>query len=249
MADFPTLSRMPGSDSALGADDFDPGEVAGMRTAGWILVASAAIELLTWLMNRNAFGIIGVAADVVLGIQLLRLRHSWRAWTMLRAALGVGVGALIVVGGLIGSNPTAIVAVGIGQIAYCGSLFLLLYSRPTPRRVLLGRIVFAVSMVLLFTGGVLVAMRRPAVQPAAESRTAVVTAVMGSSTVLITGPTGVRVAEHELANIQNLIVGSGRPWLLIGQWPERSQKTRWPVYVFFEPDVTTSDLRLGNATM
>ena len=109
-----------------------------------------------------------VVVDIFLGTQLLRLRHSWRAWAMVRAALGVVIGAFGIVigflalgvGGIPGRPaPLPRLMVVAGVTAYCASLLLLLYSRPTLRRVRLGQLVFAASVLLVVAGGVVTALR------------------------------------------------------------------------------------------
>jgi hypothetical protein len=56
MQDLPTISRMPGADGALDVDAFEPGEIAGMRSAGWILVGMGSLNLLGVL--RRPSGVI-----------------------------------------------------------------------------------------------------------------------------------------------------------------------------------------------
>jgi len=144
---------------ADGSDTFEAGEIAGMRTAGWILLITAAINLLATLFTGIVTTLAGAVVDVALGIQLLRLRHSWRAWVLVRAGIGAVLGVLICVGGLTQQSSMPTVIFGLGQIVYCGSLFLLVLGTPTPRRVGLGRVVFGVSVLLLFTGGFLAAQQ------------------------------------------------------------------------------------------
>lgn len=168
MSETPVFARIPGSDGLGASEHVDAGEIAGMRTAGWILLVTAAINLLASLFTAVATTLLGAVVDVVLGVQLLRLRHSWRAWVLVRAGIGAVLGFFICVIGLTEPGRTPTVILGLGQIVYCASLFLLVYGTPTPRRVGLGRIVFAVSVVLLFAGGFLAAQ-----QVAAEPDSAV----------------------------------------------------------------------------
>jgi len=87
---------------------------------------------------------------------------------MVRAALGVVIGAFGIVigflalgvGGIPGRPaPLPRLMVVAGVTAYCASLLLLLYSRPTLRRVRLGQLVFAASVLLVVAGGVVTALR------------------------------------------------------------------------------------------
>jgi len=143
-----------------------------MRTAGWILLVTAAINLLASLFTGIVTTLVGAVVDVLLGVQLLRLRDRWRVWVAVRAGIGAALGVFICVGGVMQPGNTPTVIFGLGQIVYCGSLFLLVLGTPTPWRVGLGRIVFAVSVILLFAGGFLAAQQAGA-QPdeALEGRT------------------------------------------------------------------------------
>jgi hypothetical protein len=151
MEDFPTLSRMPGSDNAFGAEAFEPGEIAGMRSAGVILLATAALGLLGWVVQPGSPPLAAMV-DIFLGVQLLRLRHNWRAWALVRAWIGIALGAVLGMAGVFGSGGPAAATLGLGQIAYAGSLLLLLFGAPTMRRVLVGRVVFGLSIVLTTAG-------------------------------------------------------------------------------------------------
>jgi hypothetical protein len=155
MTDFPTLARMPGSEDAFGAEDFDPAEIAGMRSAGVILLATATLGLLVWIIKPTGLPVTGIV-DIFLGVQLLKLRHSWRAWALVRAWVGIALGAGVALIGVFGSGGAAGTIVGLGQIAYAASLLLLLFGVPTMRRVLAGRVVFGLSIVLTTAGITLV---------------------------------------------------------------------------------------------
>jgi hypothetical protein len=146
-------------------------EITGMRTAGWILLVTAAINLLATLFTGFVTTLVGAVVDVVLGVQLVRLRHSWRAWVVVRAGIGAVLGVLICVGGLLQPGRTPTVILGSGQIVYCASLFLLVLGTPSQRRVGLGRVVFGVSVVLLFAGGFLAAQQAAAELDEAEEGT------------------------------------------------------------------------------
>jgi hypothetical protein len=147
---------MPGSDSAIAADDFDPGEVAGMRAAGWILLATAVLAAAGWLLGGTRAPLTAIV-DVVLGVQLLRLRHSWRAWAMLRAIVAIVIALVVVASSLATQSATTGMAVMFAaQLADAGSLLLVLYGRPTVKRVRAGWAAFAVSLVLSVAGGMLV---------------------------------------------------------------------------------------------
>ena len=78
--DLSALSRAPGSVGVLDPDAFDPGEISGMRSAAWILLATAALGLLAWTALPGP-PIVSIV-DLFLGVQLLRLRHSWRPFGM-----------------------------------------------------------------------------------------------------------------------------------------------------------------------
>ena len=81
---------MPGllDNDVAGVGEFDSGEIAGMRSAAWILLATAGINLLAWIVRRNGIPPLGILVDVFLGVQLLELRHGWRAWALVRAGVG-----------------------------------------------------------------------------------------------------------------------------------------------------------------
>jgi hypothetical protein len=150
MQDFPTVSRMPGADGLLDADAFEPGEVAGMRSAGWILIATAALGVVGWILRRGSPPL-SSAVDLFLGTQMLRLRHNWRAWALVRAWIGIAVGAFICAASVAGGGAAA-ATLGLGQAAYAGSILALLFGMPTMNRVMVGRIVFAVSLALTLIG-------------------------------------------------------------------------------------------------
>ena len=149
---------MPGAGGVLDVEAFEPGEIAGMRSAAWILVATAALGALAWVATRTSPPFTS-AIDLFLGIQLLRLRHNWRAWAMLRAWIGLAIAAAICISSIAGSAGAATAAAGVvlglGQGTYAGSLLLLLFGVPSMQRVTLGRIVFAVSILLTIVGIVL----------------------------------------------------------------------------------------------
>lgn len=151
MQDFPTISRMPGADAALDAEAFEPGEVAGMRSAGWILVATAALGVIGWAL-RPGSPPFASAIDLFLGVQLLRLRHNWRAWALVRAWIGIVVAVVIIAAAATAPGGVSAAALGLGLGAYAGSLLLLLFGVPTLKRVIAGRILFAVSVVMSILG-------------------------------------------------------------------------------------------------
>ena len=141
--------------------EFDSGEIAGMRSAAWILLATAAINVLVWLLQRNGLPPFTSLIDAFLGVQLLHLKHSWRAWALVRAGFGGALVLVVIAIALMASSPlVAVLAIGVGQFAYCASLFLLLLGRPSIGRVVAGRVVFGVAVVLYLVGAVLVAVER-----------------------------------------------------------------------------------------
>ncbi len=147
-------------ESALPEPGFDPGEVAGMRSAGIILLLGAALTILAWAF-RPAGLPVTVLIDIFLGIQLLRLKHSWRAWAMLRSALG-GLFALVGVGGsILGGAPAVVVMAGTSSIAYCVAVLLLLAGTPTTTRVRVGQGTFALAVILMVAAMVLIATGNP----------------------------------------------------------------------------------------
>ena len=168
MNQFTYGSRMPGSDSAFAADDFEPGEIAGMRSAGWILLVSAALTLLDAIVIAPSPAVLSFFIDVFLGVQLLRLRHSWRAWALLRAGVGLLFGVLVLLGGLVAPSAGASL-LGLGQLCYCGSLWLLLFGTPTSKRILAGRVAFGASVVLIGAAIVLLMQTRAATHQAANA--------------------------------------------------------------------------------
>jgi len=149
-------------DDVAGVSEFDAGEIAGMRSAAWILLATAGINLLAWLVRRNGIPPLGILVDVFLGVQLLKLRHGWRAWALVRAGVGAAIGLVLTVGGFFASTgPVVTSTIGVGQLAYCSSLFLLLFGHPSSERVRAGRLVFALSVVLTVAGFVFTLVRLP----------------------------------------------------------------------------------------
>ena len=125
---------------------FDPAEIAGMRTAAVILGGMAALQVAAWVRGQPG-AIVGAAVDAFLAVQLFRLRHSWRAWTMVRAAIGLLLGALTIVAQIASTRGTMWgLMLGLAQCLYGASLFVLLYGTPTVGRVRTGRVVFIASL-------------------------------------------------------------------------------------------------------
>jgi hypothetical protein len=147
MSDYPRLSRIAGGWVDLPEAAFDAGEVTGMRTAGIILLSMATANVAAWLI-ANVGVPLEILIDVFLGVQLFRLRHSWRSWALVRAWIGIVLGCVIVAAQfVIETGTSAIGLAGLGQLAFSSSLLLLLHGRPSASRVLLGRVVFACSLV------------------------------------------------------------------------------------------------------
>jgi hypothetical protein len=146
MAEFPTVARMPGGYSDLDADDFEPGVVKGLRTAGLVLLVFAGLEVAVWAFGaRPSFTVI---VDVFLGVQLLRLRHSWKLWALVRSWVGLALAGLAMLASFADGLSTTI-GLGAGaQVAYSGSVILLLTGVPSPRALLIGRICFVLAVVL-----------------------------------------------------------------------------------------------------
>jgi hypothetical protein len=140
MSDFPSFARMPGSDSAVGSDDFEPTVISGLRTSGIILLITAAVDLLSGFAAASLYA--GAIVNSILGVQLLRLKHSWKLWALIRAF--VGIAGALVAAVLAASSLVWIAAAA--TLAYCGALILLLMGVPSPRAILGGRLLFAVSV-------------------------------------------------------------------------------------------------------
>jgi uncharacterized membrane protein YdcZ (DUF606 family) len=148
MADYQTLFEDPRTIDSLGASGFTEAELAGMRSAGIILLVTGSITAAMWFFTDAGFGVSSMI-DWFLGLQLLRLHHSWRAWVLVRAAVGVAVGVLNVAASAdVGTSPTGVL-VCIGQLAYCAALFFLLYGTPSARRVLAGQCLCGVCLLLM----------------------------------------------------------------------------------------------------
>ena len=149
MSDFSTIS--PTAEIVTPEDAFDPGEIAGMRSAGWILVVTAALGVLGWLLRPSNPPLTSVV-DLFLGVQLLRLRHNWRAWAMVRAWLGLAFAVGVGFASITRPGGAVVLVLSLSQAAYAASLLVLLFGVPTMRRVIAGRVVFAASVVLLVVG-------------------------------------------------------------------------------------------------
>lgn len=152
MSDFAAVSLNPGADSP--AEEFDPGERAGMRAAGWILLANAVVTVAMLVVTLTAAGMVSAIVDVIIGTRLLKLRHSWRAWAMLRAAVGMVLGLLAIFGMPAIQEPLRVgVFLGaIGQWLYGGAILMLLAGRPAPPRVRLGLGGFALAVLFVAAG-------------------------------------------------------------------------------------------------
>ena len=148
MDDYPKFSRMPGSDVGLTEADFDPGEVSGMRSAGIVFLVSAVTGVAWWLLAGTGLPL-GIIGQLFLGVQMLRLRHNWRSWAMLGAGLGVLLGAGISVNLVVSQNRTlAGASAAFSVIAINTSVLLFLVGNPSKGRVLGGRILFGIAVLL-----------------------------------------------------------------------------------------------------
>ena len=155
MHDFPSFSRTYGATSVLDAEAFEPGEIGGMRSAAWILIATGVLAFLVWAAAPSGPPVAGLV-DLFLGVQLLRLRHTWRAWAMLRAWIGLAIAVITCASAFAGSGAAAatVALSGLGQATYVGSLLLLLFGVPTMKRVHAGRIAFGISVVFTIAAAV-----------------------------------------------------------------------------------------------
>ncbi len=134
------MTLMFETDGAPAAETFDRNEVSGMQSAGFLLLAMAGLVFVGWLFGHAALPM-AVVIDIFLGLQLLRRRHSWRSWALLRGWLGLPIGLLIAIDG---AGPSGLL-IGIGHIVYSGSLLLLLFGQPSAKRVRAGRVAAFVS--------------------------------------------------------------------------------------------------------
>jgi hypothetical protein len=156
MDDYPKFSRMPGSDVGQAEADFDRGEVIGMRSAGIAFLLSAVIGLAAWLVAHTGLSP-AIVVQLFLGVQMLRLQHSWRSWAMLGAAVGVLLGAGMSANHLVSQNgmPAGVIS-GLGVMFWNTSVLLFLVGNPSTSRVLGGRVLFGVALVLSIISIVLV---------------------------------------------------------------------------------------------
>jgi len=156
-----TISQLSEHDVITGSD-FDAGEISGMRSAAWILLVTFALNVLVWALQRGGFPPVASLVDLFLGVQLLRLKHNWRAWALVRAGLGAAFALFIVLSGLFASSAVGLGTsiLGAGQLAYCGSLFLLLFGSPSMSRVYAGRALFGLAFVLTLVGAAVLALQR-----------------------------------------------------------------------------------------
>ena len=156
MQDFPSFSRTPGVTGVLDMEAFEPGEVGGMRSAAWILIATGVLGVLMWAAAPSGPPVVGLV-ELFLGVQLLRLRHTWRAWAMLRAWIGLAIAAVVCASAFAGSGAAAaaVALSGLGQATYAGiASTMLLFGVPTMKRVNAGRIVFCLSIVFTIAAAV-----------------------------------------------------------------------------------------------
>ena len=129
-----------------------------MSSAAIILLLMALLAIGGWVVSDIPLSA-GTVIDIALGILLLKRHHSWRIWVLVRAGLGLVIGAVILLASAMADpvSPKAVM-IGLGQCAYCGALFLLLYGTPVAWRVLAGRclsaLAFALLAVVFFTGPV-----------------------------------------------------------------------------------------------
>jgi hypothetical protein len=144
-----TMSRMPGgySDSAA---DFDPAVLQGLKAAGVVHLVFAVLQLAVWAVGATpSFTVI---VDVILGVQLLRLRHSWKLWALIRAWVTMVLATFSLLA-FVASGFSVLLGVAAAvQLTYAGSVILLLTGVPSSRALLVGRVgsVVAVILFLLF---------------------------------------------------------------------------------------------------
>jgi putative membrane protein (TIGR04086 family) len=145
--------------------EVEDGADRGMKTAGRILLTTAGIGVVAWLVEQRGLPF-SSGIDLFLGIKMLQRAHSWRSWVMVRSWVGVAgalfAGAMIAFGDL--SAWSGPLAVSLGALAYSVSLLLLLSGMPTQRRVQVGRLTFAGAVILMLAGIVLLALDSPAEQ-------------------------------------------------------------------------------------
>jgi hypothetical protein len=137
---------MPGGYSDLDADAFEPSVVKGLRAAGLALLVFAGIQVALWLFGGLLS--LSILVDAFLGVQLFRLRHSWKLWALVRAWGGI----LLAVVGFATSRVDLVVLVGLqvgAQLAYCVALILFLTGTPSSGRLLTGRASVILALVLL----------------------------------------------------------------------------------------------------
>lgn len=151
------------------AQELTPQQVAAMRSAGlfFLLMAMATLgteiatsitrgmqapvkitgpDLVDVLLTSPSVAIL----DCIMSGQLWRLHIKWRPWAVGRAAISVILGITVVVAWVgVDANANQIKPlIGLSQIVYGGSLWLLLVGRPGPARVLAGRILFATGLTI-----------------------------------------------------------------------------------------------------
>jgi hypothetical protein len=156
LIDSPEISRIPSGYAAATADSFEPTVVQGMRAAGVVLLVSAGLSLIAAAVGGAAGGLSIV--DIVLGVQLLRLRHSWKLWALIRAWGGVALLTLIVLANLSVLGLSAVPVLG-ATWASAAAIILFLTGVPTKQRIVMGWVSIALSVLVTIALGVMSALQ------------------------------------------------------------------------------------------
>ena|SRR5579871_2863694 len=152
MADVSTAPRLGGY--ADRPEEFDPTVLQGLRAAAIVLLCSAAVEALQFLSGQ-VFSL-SFLIDIFLGVQLLRVRYTWKIWALARAWGGVALVVLMARA----LPPAALVAIVAWQAIYSASIILFLTGTPTRTRLVLGWVCFGITVVLFLLGAGLVVLAR-----------------------------------------------------------------------------------------
>ena len=129
-------------------EEIEEAQTRGMKMAGTILLITAAFGVFSWSIARVGHPA-AAAVDLVLGGLLFRLHFFWKPFVLVRAAIGLTVGTVMIFGGFSGASTHAFaLVIGGGQIAYCLSLVLLLFDVTTPARIRTAQALFAVSILM-----------------------------------------------------------------------------------------------------
>ncbi len=142
----PSIGPEPGSSGVLQQSSMDVKPIAFQVGAG-ILFTSSLLSLASLLLG-SAPNIIALVIDVWLAISLLKLSTGARNFTLFRAYAGALIFPILF---FVQHDPVTAVILSIIQVAYCGSLILVLQGATRNWKIYLAIGIFVVFVLCVMS--------------------------------------------------------------------------------------------------